>query len=1648
MLSGARSITGLDIDADSIAFARSRYPAIQFAIGRMGALPFAASAFDIILCLEGLEHVLRSEALSFTAEAWRLLAGGGYLIATIPLLTGGRHSGNPYHLFEYTEASASRVLNRYFEAEEWEVFAGPGGDAIWFVGKRRTVPLEEVSGDDVEVEKVAARALRWLDGIRSEDGFCYAPGQPVTLVSTCLGVLLLESTGALENATPAERSQWIRYIRSCQEPDTGLFRDPKVEIHASASHDAAYIEWHTTYLAIQALDALGEKAAAPLRFIDPFAAPNAVETWLDGLDWRNPWRESNRIMSLLATLIYAVERENRVEQAAVYHRILDWLDRRQDPNTGLWGAAEGVPLLNAVAGAYHFLPFYEYVHRPITAINQIVDSTLSLQQDDGLFSAEFTGGACEDLDAVDVLTLALRHTSHRQDEVKQVLVRAYWAVWNLQNEDGSFPYGRSTNPDKTYSFGGCSALTAGVNSGDVWSTWFRLLLLATVSAQLPQDLPACKWSFRRWPALGYHYYGPHLSKSESTALPLWIRRAALPHDTGRPALVALVTVVITCYNLGEYLHEAISSVFEQTLQPVRVILVDDGSTDPFTNFLLDLMPWEGVQLVRQGNRGVAAARNAGIELASTPYICCLDGDDRLLPEYLAKAVAILEDDSGAGFVSCHYRLFDCDQGAYRYDKPRFPEMLVRNEVAGVAVFRKDAWRKVGGYNEALSGMHDWDFWIGILEAGYHGTVIPEILFDYRVRPRSMYSVSSRPENYERLVRIIVSRHPAAYQQFFGDTAPAHARQFQDLVNFHRRRLADRDRTIARLRRELAREHRVSAERSKWIQDLEEAKQWFVGQLKLTTEEKEQAEQKIVAAESRAAELEAEVERLRAASRTAGAPEPVRWMRRVRGTAVAAAMLLSPAGLGARLRNLLFLVKAYAGSESRRLLTQLYDDNYYLTMHPDVAASGVPGFIHYFCAGYLEGRNPSEKFDLNYYLRRYPDVSEAGIHPLLHYVLFGAWEGRSAGARPSLRGSPHKRLSSVPPERVTLDNRWPAGLPLVSVIIPCFNYGQYVEEAIRSVLNQTFSNYEIIVIEGGSTDGVTPERLREMQRKYPDVRFEFRTGRHLAGDNRNYGIRLARGRYICCLDADDLLRPTYLEVAVFLAEAHGYDLVYPSVQAFGNSEEAWIVADASFPEIAAGNQVSTVAVFRKAAWEAVGGFRDWGTGQEYVYEDWDFWLRLVGQGFRAKAIPERLMSYRVHENGLTSGCRTSNEDQRRAIAQANRDLLEKAPKPPREVEVVRPWVNLGPLPPGGGGSLLLALPFITFGGAEKHFFMLVKGLVERGYRITVITTEVLPDSVPKNNELFDPLTPSVYHLPELFPDDRVWPGFIRYLLRRYNLRTIVVAGCEFLYHMLPEITAEFPDVRILDQLFNDTGHIKNNRRYAAMIDVNIVPSKALANTLIQKFGEKPAKVCVIPNGTDFAVPSYKDRAEAFAASGLPAGSAGKFIVSFFGRFSEEKSPLTFIEIARRLASHADIDFCMAGDGPERPEALKLISRYGLEDRFFVPGLVRDVRPLLAASDVVVVPSKLDGMPQIVVEAQLSGKPVVGSAVGGIPEMIVDGSIGFLCLPGDVNGFLSRIEQLHENADLRRSMGTRARAFATEKYSLRKMVDSYIAAFERS
>lgn len=209
------------------------------------------------------------------------------------------------------------------------------------------------------------------------------------------------------------------------------------------------------------------------------------------------------------------------------------------------------------------------------------------------------------------------------------------------------------------------------------------------------------------------------------------------------------------------------------------------------------------------------------------------------------------------------------------------------------------------------------------------------------------------------------------------------------------------------------------------------------------------------------------------------------------------------------------------------------------------------------------------------------------------------------------------------------------LPVVSVVIVCYNYGRYLADAVGSVARQTYSKVELLVVDGGSDDPATLQALDLMEDQGVQV---YRRGtRRMVGNNRNYGIGRAKGEYVCCLDADDTIRPSYLEKAVLLLENEDLDLVSTSRKIIGSQQApALLLETPKLEQLLEENQFNTVSVFRKELWNRVGGYEDFGLGEKHFHEDWHFWMKCMHAGASVKNLNfETLFCYRVHSEGSLS-----------------------------------------------------------------------------------------------------------------------------------------------------------------------------------------------------------------------------------------------------------------------------------------------------------------------------------------------------------------------------------------------------------------------------
>jgi GT2 family glycosyltransferase len=208
----------------------------------------------------------------------------------------------------------------------------------------------------------------------------------------------------------------------------------------------------------------------------------------------------------------------------------------------------------------------------------------------------------------------------------------------------------------------------------------------------------------------------------------------------RAATVAVepeYSIVVPCFDHGEFLVEAIASVERHAPAGGELLIVDDGSREPRTVEILGRLAGSGYAVVRQANAGLPAARNAAIALARGEFILPLDADNRLRPGYVENALAILRARPAVGVVYADAWEFGRDHGRRTVPEFEVAAHLLAPTIDACAVFRRRAWLESGGYDVGLKAWEDWEFWIRLSRMGWGFARWDGIGFDYRVREGSM-----------------------------------------------------------------------------------------------------------------------------------------------------------------------------------------------------------------------------------------------------------------------------------------------------------------------------------------------------------------------------------------------------------------------------------------------------------------------------------------------------------------------------------------------------------------------------------------------------------------------------------------------------------------------------------------------------------------------------------------------------------------------------------------------------------------------------------------------------------------------------------------------------------------------------------------------
>ncbi|RBN50352.1 glycosyltransferase family 2 protein [Flavobacterium psychrolimnae] len=226
----------------------------------------------------------------------------------------------------------------------------------------------------------------------------------------------------------------------------------------------------------------------------------------------------------------------------------------------------------------------------------------------------------------------------------------------------------------------------------------------------------------------------------------------------------LVSIIIPCYNDGQYIEQSVNSALAQIYSNIEVIVVDDGSNAVTKDVLKKIEPTI-TKLITQSNQGQSTARNVGIRAANGEYILVLDSDDFFEPTFCSKAIAVFLNKKEVKIVTCQANLL-LENGSKVVYTPKggtISNFMISNSALGTSMFKKKDWKVCGGYDENMrKGFEDWEFFIRLLKNGGEAEVIEEPLYNYRKKNNST-TVKANQIKYE-LLQYIYVKHIELYKE--------------------------------------------------------------------------------------------------------------------------------------------------------------------------------------------------------------------------------------------------------------------------------------------------------------------------------------------------------------------------------------------------------------------------------------------------------------------------------------------------------------------------------------------------------------------------------------------------------------------------------------------------------------------------------------------------------------------------------------------------------------------------------------------------------------------------------------------------------------------------------------------------------------------
>lgn len=571
-------------------------------------------------------------------------------------------------------------------------------------------------------------------------------------------------------------------------------------------------------------------------------------------------------------------------------------------------------------------------------------------------------------------------------------------------------------------------------------------------------------------------------------------------------------------------------------------------------------------------------------------------------------------------------------------------------------------------------------------------------------------------------------------------------------------------------------------------------------------------------------------------------------------------------------------------------------------------------------------------------------------------------------------------------------------PVISIITPVYNSAEYLEQTANCILNQTFPYWEWLIVDDGSTDERCLERIEKVAKMDSRIKV-FHKENGGPADSRDFGAKQSQEgvKYLFFLDEDDLIINTYLECAYWTLETNQEaSWTYTDFVNFDEEEflwRKWFTTQTEKKE----NILAITGMIRKEDFFAVNGYE---LREKAVYEDWNFWLKLLAK----EKYPVRMSFlgfwYRKKktENSELGRARNNKERAMEIIQNTAKTITKEveAIQYPREkynwdLLEEKPQTLLVPKYEDNGKiKILMIFPWMTMGGADKFNLDLIRGLDKNKFEVIIITTN------PHENEWrqqFEEEVKAIYDL-TTFLDTKYWASFVQNIIETNNIDIILNTNSVFGYNILPYLKAKYSNIPILDYVHMEEwynrngGYSRDSAVFQEVIDKTLVCNKNSEKILVEHFHKPQQEVETVYIGVDAEKfnPDKYNKEEILKKYQLPTN---KKIVSFIARIDYQKRPFLFMKIMRELLkTRQDVAIVVAGDGPLLDKIKAKAKKYNIQNNMYFIGAVGSTEEVYKISDVTLNCSIKEGLALTSYESLAMGVPVVSADIGGQKELIHD------------------------------------------------------------